>query len=593
MLTSPAITAKYRVERLIGHGSFSSVYLATERLCDRHVAIKALRRDVYEGSTQYAESEIGAMARTWQHPNIVAIHTVEPGDDEYLAFIVMEYVNHGSLARRLRDAPLPYDEALGIVYDICRGLAFAHRQNVVHRDIKPRNILMTTEGTAKVSDFGVAQLREEAYDYASTFAGTRRYMAPEQYDGFYDHRVDVFSVGILLWEMLVGAFPYEGETQEELRDAKMREEPIPPSHLPPSARDLIATCLRRDTARRFRDMDAMFTEVERVVQSEYEGVVAERVTLGSSVEGLEAELAPKAAALRIEPTTARVMHELALLRHHERVQEAAENELKQSVAVHVNAFTTHVANRKYEAAGYELDRIASLNAVPQPFIEATRLCCRQLECQNENRDEVSKRSTTDLVRRAEKEAEAHLDAGSPERAALVWRENASKLSQDGDRRAKDAYKRSAGFFVQVAQAHRADGDAASAARYYQFAGECAEHARDKRLTSRCHTLAAECLLDVAHELERTQDTAKAAETYRLAARSYERARNKDRARHYYELTVMLLHQFGQKALLDGRRDEAESRGRAALELATQIGAWRLTNDLQSFVTQVQKTRSTT
>jgi len=586
MLTSPAITAKYRVERLIGNGSFSSVYLATERLCDRRVAIKALRRDVYEGSTHYAESEIGAMARTWQHPNIVAIHTVEPGDDEYLAYIVMEYVSHGSLARRLRDAPLPFEEALGIASDICRGLAFAHRQNVVHRDIKPRNILLTAEGVAKVSDFGVAQLRQEAFDYASTFAGTRRYMAPEQYDGFYDHRVDIFSVGILLWEMLVGAFPYKGETQEELRQAKMNEEPTPPPHLPAAVRDLLATCLRRDAAQRYRDMDTLLREIERLALEEYSARVAERTMVGSSLDSLDGELAPLAASLRIEKTTAHLVHQLALRQAQERAQIHAAEELHRNLAQHAEALKAHLVHRKYEAALYELDRVAALNAVPEPFLQVARLCCEQL--QNDGKGDPSRRARTDLVQRATKEAEAHLDAGFPARAALVWRENADKLTFRRDRRAKAAYKKSAELYLLAAQTHRTGDDAATAARYFQLAGECAEHARDKHLALRCHTHGAECLLELAHEFERTQDLAKAAETYRLAAHAYERAKNKARARHYYEQTALLLCQFGQKAFLDGKRDEALSRVRAAVELATQIGAWNLVREFEAFLAQLKK-----
>lgn len=576
MLLNPTIQEKYRVERLLGHGSFSSVYLAQERLCDRYVAIKALRRDVYEGTTHYVESEIGAMARTWQHPNIVAIHTVEPGDEEYLAYIVMEYVSHGSLARRLRDAPLPYEEALGIAYDICRGLAFAHRQNVVHRDIKPRNILLTEGGIAKVSDFGVAQLRQEVFDYASTFAGTRRYMAPEQYEGFYDHRVDVFSVGILLWEMLTGTFPYKGETQDELRDAKMRIDPVPPAHLPLPVREVLSTCLRREASQRFRNMDVLFAEIERIVHEEYGRVVEERVAMSSSVEGLEEELSRTAAMLRVERATARAVHQLALVRQLQRIQTHADEERRRHTACCAETLKVLLANRKYEAAGYELDRIAALQTVPEPVVEAFRLCLSQ-------RGTSGKAAETDLLSRAEREAKAHLDVGSVERAAFIWRENAFKLRQAKDKRASSAYRESAVLFLQVAQTHRAEGESTKAARYFQLAGEAAEHAGERRLARRCFLGCAETLLERARELERTRENSQAAETYRLAARAYERAHEADRAHAYYERTALLLYQWAQKVLLEGQREEAVSHGRRALDLALRLGAWSLVGELHAFL----------
>lgn len=581
MLASSRIKEKYRVERLLGHGSFSSVYLATEHLCDRRVAIKALRRDVYEGSTQYAESEIGAMARTWQHPNIVAIHTVEPGDDEYLAYIVMEYVSQGSLARRLREAPLPYEEALGIAYDICRGLAFAHRQNVIHRDIKPRNILLTESGIAKVSDFGVAQLRQEAFDYASTFAGTRRYMAPEQYEGFYDHRVDVFSVGILLWEMLTGTFPYEGETQEELRNAKMYTDPVPPSHLPSDVREVLATCLQRDASRRFRNMDVLFAEIERIVRDEYLQIVEERVSMGCSLEGLEEELCREAATLRIERSTAGALHELALTRHLQRLQVRDEEENRRLATRHAETLKALVESRNYEAARYELDRIAVVGTVPESFVEAMRLCLSGV-------DSSAKPVPNDPLCRAEREAKAHLDAGSVERAASIWREHASRLRQANDKRASRASRESALLFLQAARSRQAERDFPTAVRYYQLAGENAEYAGDKRLSRRSFLACAECLIEKARELERTQENTQAAETYRLAARAYERAQDNDHAHYYYEQAVVLLYRFAQKEWLDGRRDEALFHGRSALHLALHIGAWRLASELQTFLAGVRE-----
>ena len=212
------VLGKYRIEKLINHGSFASVFRAKEEFTNRTVAIKVLPKSVYPtGRMRYLLTELSAMGRNWGHPNIVSIHTVEPGDDEYVAYIVMEYVDGLSLRQLITAQPPEASLAMNIALDICQGLIAAHEQNIIHRDIKPQNILLTSDKVAKISDFGVARILEASTDYAGTITGTRRYMAPEQYGGNYDYRADLYSTGLILYEMFLGKFPFRGKTQDEMQ----------------------------------------------------------------------------------------------------------------------------------------------------------------------------------------------------------------------------------------------------------------------------------------------------------------------------------------------------------------------------------------
>ena len=203
---------KYRIEKLINHGSFASVFRAKEEFTNRTVAIKVLPKSIYPtGRMRYLLTELSAMGRNWGHSNIVSIHTVEPGNDEYVAYIVMEYVDGPSLRQLITATPFRRNLAINIALDICRGLIAAHEQNIIHRDIKPQNILLTSDEIAKISDFGVARILEASTDYAGTITGTRRYMAPEQYEGSYDYRADLYSTGLILYEMFMGRFPFRGK----------------------------------------------------------------------------------------------------------------------------------------------------------------------------------------------------------------------------------------------------------------------------------------------------------------------------------------------------------------------------------------------
>ena len=205
------IADRYELQELAGSGGMSSVYRAYDRLLERQVAIKVLHEQ-YSKDPEYVERfrrEAQAIARL-SHPNIVTV--IDRGEHEGRQYIVFEHVAGENLKETVqRLGPLPVGRALALAHQAARGLAFAHQHGVVHRDVKPHNVLIDAEGTAKVTDFGIARSieREDGITETGTVLGTSDYLAPEQAAG---QRVDAcsdqYSLGALLYELLVGDVPY-------------------------------------------------------------------------------------------------------------------------------------------------------------------------------------------------------------------------------------------------------------------------------------------------------------------------------------------------------------------------------------------------
>ena len=277
------VLGKYRIEKLINNGSFASVFRAKEEFTNRTVAIKVLPKSIYPtGRMRYLLTELSAMGRNWGHSNIVSIHTVEPGDDEYVAYIVMEYVDGPSLRQLITATPLRRNLAINIALDICRGLIAAHGQNIIHRDIKPQNILLTSDEIAKISDFGVARILEASTDYAGTITGTRRYMAPEQYEGSYDYRADLYSTGLILYEMFMGRFPFRGKTQAEIQVRKQSEEVEFDYKLPEDMREILQRALHRKAQARYQTASELYDDLNHVRKKWYADAVRHTLTSQSN-----------------------------------------------------------------------------------------------------------------------------------------------------------------------------------------------------------------------------------------------------------------------------------------------------------------------
>jgi serine/threonine-protein kinase len=212
----PKHIGRYDIKSLIGQGGMSTVYLAYDPRSHRNVAIKVLP-PYYLHATKFRERfEREALTITLlEHPAIVPVYDM--GEDEGQPYIVMRYMSGGSLAERLRKGPIPLREALEMFNRLAQAIDAAHSKGVIHRDIKPDNILFDQYGTCFLSDFGLARLRESlgfAKISDGSIMGTPAYMSPEQIQGDkeVDGRSDIYSLGVVLYHMLSGMTPYQGST---------------------------------------------------------------------------------------------------------------------------------------------------------------------------------------------------------------------------------------------------------------------------------------------------------------------------------------------------------------------------------------------
>jgi serine/threonine-protein kinase len=264
--------AHYQITDLLGRGGMGEVYRARDSKLDREVAIKILPREMSGDPERVARFQREARTlASLQHENIASIYGFEETSEA--RFLVMELVAGEDLSERIARGPLPADEATSIALQIARGLEAAHERGLVHRDLKPANVKLTPDGKAKILDFGLARAyagettEEEdpsasptitaAMTQAGTILGTAAYMSPEQARGkSVDKRADIWSLGVILWEMLNGRRMFQGETISDTLAMVMRDE-IQLDELPDDPGGnlcfLLERCLERDPAERLRD----------------------------------------------------------------------------------------------------------------------------------------------------------------------------------------------------------------------------------------------------------------------------------------------------------------------------------------------------
>src|SRR5215210_2606064 len=282
-MVGEVLSGRYEVEELVGVGGMSSVYRAHDRLLGRMVALKVLHQQ-YTEDADYVERfrrEARSVA-SLSHPNIVTV--IDRGEHEGRPFIVFEYVDGENLKKQIeRLGPAPVDEALELGLQIARGLSFAHQNGLVHRDVKPQNVLLNGDGQAKVTDFGIARSLDVQHGMTQTgtVLGTSDYIAPEQAQGErVDEHSDVYSLGVVLYELLTGEVPFPGENFVAVAMRHINEPPPPIRDRRPDVSPRLEAAVHRAMAKdpndRFQTMAELADELEACLDEVADGGVTLR-----------------------------------------------------------------------------------------------------------------------------------------------------------------------------------------------------------------------------------------------------------------------------------------------------------------------------
>jgi len=258
---------RYEILEVIGEGGMAVVYKAFCHRLNRYDAVKIMREDM-AGDEEFrrrfcAESHAIAML---SHPNIVAVYDVSHTDD--IEYIVMELIDGITLKQYMdKRKRLAWKEALHFTRQIAKALSHAHERGIIHRDIKPQNIMLLKDGTIKVADFGIAALENEIHEQSGEAIGSVHYIAPEQARGECpDARSDIYSLGILMYEMLTGNLPYDGNSLGEIAVKHMNANPTPPhtlaADIPPELERITLKAMCADLSQRYQSAAALVEELE-------------------------------------------------------------------------------------------------------------------------------------------------------------------------------------------------------------------------------------------------------------------------------------------------------------------------------------------
>ena len=284
MTNGKIIDGRYEIIEEIGRGGMAQVFLAKCLVLNRYVAIKVLRPEYRDDADFIKRFKIEAQsAASLSHPNIVSIYDV--GNEGDIEYIVMEHVEGITLKQYLgAKGTLPWKEAVDSAAQICSGLEHAHKKGIIHKDIKPENIMITKEGILKITDFGIAKaLNQGTITTGGLTMGSVHYFSPEQArGGITDAKTDLYSVGILLYEMVAGKRPFEGETAISVAMQHIESEPVRPSmfnqSMPKSLETVILKAMKKNQSERYQSATEMLIDLKKVY-------------VGSHVSG--AEDAPK------------------------------------------------------------------------------------------------------------------------------------------------------------------------------------------------------------------------------------------------------------------------------------------------------------
>ena len=274
--------AHYQIAEALGRGGMGELYVAEDTRLNRKVALKVLPAEMAGDPDRRGRFEREAKAiAALNHPNIVTIHSVE--EAEGLHFLTMELVEGETLTRRIPEGGLPPDRFFRYAVPLAEGIAAAHDHGITHRDLKPDNIMVTAEGRVKILDFGLAKLADPVAEDDATMVvsdsatqegrilGTVAYMSPEQAEGkAIDHRTDIFSLGIVLYEMISGCRPFQGDSNMSLIASILRDTPPPivegAGAVPEDLEAILLRCLEKDPAARYQSVAEVKADLERIAE---------------------------------------------------------------------------------------------------------------------------------------------------------------------------------------------------------------------------------------------------------------------------------------------------------------------------------------
>ena len=298
--TETVIDSRYEVICHLGSGGMAEVYCATDLQLGRKVALKLLH-DRFQQDDEFVErfKREASSAAGLQHQHVVSVY--DRGDWDGTSYIAMEYVAGRTLKQIVHEhGPLPTAQAVDLTIQILRAARFAHRRGVIHRDLKPHNVIVDEEGRAKVTDFGIARAGASDMTQTGSIMGTAQYLSPEQAHGHaVTTRSDLYAVGIILYELLTGSVPFDADSAVTIAVKQINEAPVPPSHINPEVtRELeavVLTALQKDPAARFADADEFVAALQ---------AAASRMPSPAAIAAAEAAavaLPPAAAAVAAAP----------------------------------------------------------------------------------------------------------------------------------------------------------------------------------------------------------------------------------------------------------------------------------------------------
>ena len=285
---------RYEILEIIGTGATGRVARAHDGMIGRQVAIKLFSKELATGEGRQRFLQEARVVGQLSHPSIITLHDMGIDEATQTPYLVMEFLDGQPLDRILEKGSMPFSRACAIVAEVASALAAAHRKGVIHGDVKPANVLITDDGRVKLMDFGMARLASRDSG-ASPLLGTPAYWCPEQILGKpQDARSDLFSLGVVLYEMVTGQRPFDADSLQAICGRVLSSTPLPASHanpsVPPGFDEVVARCLAKDPSVRYASADALAEDLYPLARRKVIAQAPPQTTNGNGLRDRAARL---------------------------------------------------------------------------------------------------------------------------------------------------------------------------------------------------------------------------------------------------------------------------------------------------------------